>query len=114
MNTVADAFGHPQATHNAMFVKTDTYTGAGVPAKLSRTPGSIRRPPQPFAADTDAVLDALGIDAAHRDALRQAGAPRHACGRHRKRVMTPSGSFSSLTGDDARRSCATTTAASRG
>ena len=31
VNTVADAFGHPQATHNAMFVKTDTYTGAGVP-----------------------------------------------------------------------------------
>ncbi|MCA3783891.1 MAG: CoA transferase, partial [Burkholderia sp.] len=68
-----DAFGHPQAARNAMFVDTDTYTGAGIPAKLSRTPGSIRRPPQPFAADTDAVLDAFGIDAARRDGLRQAG-----------------------------------------
>ncbi|HGO6117622.1 TPA: CaiB/BaiF CoA transferase family protein [Burkholderia cepacia] len=73
VNTVADAFGHPQTARNAMFVDTDTYTGAGIPAKLSRTPGSIRRPPQPFAADTDAVLDAFGIDAARRDALRQAG-----------------------------------------
>ncbi len=73
VNTVADAFGHPQAARNAMFVDTDTYIGAGIPAKLSRTPGAIRRPPQPFAADTDAVLDAFGIDAARRDALRQAG-----------------------------------------
>ncbi|UEP51230.1 CoA transferase [Burkholderia ambifaria] len=73
VNTIADAFGHPQAARNAMFVNTDAYTGAGIPAKLSRTPGSIRRPPRPFAADTDAVLDAFGIDAARRDALRQAG-----------------------------------------
>ena len=73
VNTISDGFNHPQAARNAMFVKSDTYTGAGIPAKLSRTPGSIRQPPRPFAADTDAVLDALGIDAAGRDALRQAG-----------------------------------------
>jgi crotonobetainyl-CoA:carnitine CoA-transferase CaiB-like acyl-CoA transferase len=73
VNTIADGFGHPQAARNGMLVKTDTYTGAGIPARLSRTPGSIRRPPRPFAADTDTVLDALGLDAARRDALRQAG-----------------------------------------
>ena len=47
---------------------------AGIPIKLSRTPGSIRKAPPSLGEDTDAVLKRLGYSAADIDKLRAAGA----------------------------------------
>jgi formyl-CoA transferase len=45
----------------------------GPAAKLSRTPLSVRRGARALGADTDEVLEQLGVDAARRRALREAG-----------------------------------------
>jgi len=49
-------------------------TVPGVVPKLSRTPGSIRQPARwTVGADTEAVLEELGVDAAERERLADAG-----------------------------------------
>jgi formyl-CoA transferase len=50
-----------------------TYKLFGLTARFSRTPGAITAPPPRLGADTDAVLDELGVDAAERAALRARG-----------------------------------------
>jgi crotonobetainyl-CoA:carnitine CoA-transferase CaiB-like acyl-CoA transferase len=47
---------------------------AGIPIKLSRTPGQIRKAPPSLGEDTDAVLKRLGYSAADIEKLRGAGA----------------------------------------
>ena len=46
---------------------------AGIPIKLSRTPGKIRKPPPSLGEDTDAVLKRLGYSQSDINALRTAG-----------------------------------------
>lgn len=64
---------HPHFTHRRMKVEMGEYVGTGTPVKLSRTPATYRSPPPTLGADTDAVLAALGIDAATRRRLFEAG-----------------------------------------
>jgi crotonobetainyl-CoA:carnitine CoA-transferase CaiB-like acyl-CoA transferase len=47
-----------------MAVEKDGYRGLGIAVKLSRTPGSVRRAPPRFGADTRAVLLAAGLSEA--------------------------------------------------
>ena len=47
---------------------------AGIPIKLSRTPGSIRKPPPSLGEDTETVLKRLGYSDADIAKLRAAGA----------------------------------------
>lgn len=49
---------------------------AGIPVKLSRTPGSIRKPPPSLSADADDVLGRCGFDEAEIKGLRESGAVR--------------------------------------
>ncbi|NPT62514.1 CaiB/BaiF CoA transferase family protein [Paraburkholderia elongata] len=60
INSVADVLGHPHTLAREMVVELAGYRGTGVPIKLSRTPGSVRRRPPAFAEDTDAVLAQAG------------------------------------------------------
>ncbi len=66
---VSEAFNHPHTRHRGMRVEQGSYRAAGIPVKLSRTPGAVRKPPGPKGADTRAVLQDLGYDAAAIEAL---------------------------------------------
>ena len=61
-----EAFHHPQVGHNQVIVGVDDpelgrVEQVGIPAVLSRTPGSVRGPAPRPGADTAAVLTRLGI-----------------------------------------------------
>jgi crotonobetainyl-CoA:carnitine CoA-transferase CaiB-like acyl-CoA transferase len=77
VNTVEEALADPQVGHRGMAVTIDTPLGPllmpGPPIKLSDTPAAIRTPPPAFGEHTDAVLGALGFDAAAIAKLRADG-----------------------------------------
>ena len=60
VNTIADIAQQEQALAREMVVDTgiEGVHTAGIPFKLSRTPGRIRRPPPELGADNDALLGA--------------------------------------------------------
>jgi crotonobetainyl-CoA:carnitine CoA-transferase CaiB-like acyl-CoA transferase len=62
VNTVADLIEQEHAKAREMVVDTgfDAIKSAGIPIKLSRTPGEIRIPPHTPGEDTDQVLTELG------------------------------------------------------
>lgn len=78
VNTLDEAFADPQLRHRGMVVDVDGPAGRSVtfdtPIKLSATPGGIRTAPQPFGAQTDEVLHALGLDAEAIARLHETGA----------------------------------------
>ena len=51
------------------YIDTPEYKGLGLPMRLFRTPGAIRMPPQPSAAQTDALLAEFGVSEADARAL---------------------------------------------
>ncbi len=71
---IEQAFTHPQTAANGMLVDTPEYQGSGLPLRFLRTPGAIRLGPQPFAAQTDELLDEFGIGADERARLEASGA----------------------------------------
>ncbi|MDQ3870205.1 MAG: CoA transferase [Chloroflexota bacterium] len=79
INDLAAAFGDPHADGRRMIeVVAHPTLGelrlAGIPFKLSRTPGSVRRAPPLLGEHTDELLAWLGYTAAQRQALRAVGA----------------------------------------
>jgi formyl-CoA transferase len=54
---------HPHTRHREMVVELEGYKGTGIPIKLSRTPGSVRRKPPRFAQDSESVLREAGYSA---------------------------------------------------
>jgi crotonobetainyl-CoA:carnitine CoA-transferase CaiB-like acyl-CoA transferase len=56
-----------------MVVEQGNYRGTGIPIKLSRTPGEIRRPPARLGADGPAILRELGYAESDIRALQQQG-----------------------------------------
>ncbi len=73
---IAQAFASPEAVALGMTVEmTHPAWGAirqvGVPFRFAATPASIRLPPPPLGADTDAVLTGLGYARQDIDALRR-------------------------------------------
>jgi crotonobetainyl-CoA:carnitine CoA-transferase CaiB-like acyl-CoA transferase len=58
--TVTDALEHPHTAHRGMVIKMGGYSGTGIPAALSRTPGSVRRVPPQFAEHSVEVLREAG------------------------------------------------------
>ena len=77
--TAEDVYEDPYFRERELLVETeDEVHGrdhrAGVVPKLSRTPGSIRQAARwTVGADTDAVLEELGVDAAERKRLADNG-----------------------------------------
>jgi crotonobetainyl-CoA:carnitine CoA-transferase CaiB-like acyl-CoA transferase len=61
VHSVPQALQHPHTVARDMVVEKDGYRGLGVAVKLGRTPGSVRRAPPRFAADTREVLRAAGL-----------------------------------------------------
>jgi crotonobetainyl-CoA:carnitine CoA-transferase CaiB-like acyl-CoA transferase len=62
VRNVNEALSHPHTLHRNMIASVDTYRGTGIPARFSRTPGSIRRPPPRFGEDSVELLEQVGLD----------------------------------------------------
>ncbi len=78
INTVEQAFAHPQAIHRGMRVDMDHPLGVTVPTvanpiRLSKTPVTYRKAPPMLGADSDEVLENLGYGVDDRAALRKKG-----------------------------------------
>ena len=58
--TVDRALAHPHTRHRDMVVEKDGYKGIGIPVKMGRTPGQVRRAPPRFGADSRAILAEAG------------------------------------------------------
>ena len=76
VNNVADIIEQPQALAREMVVDIgiDNLKAAGIPIKLSRTPGQIRTSPHLPNEDADAILHELGYSDGEIDALRDSQA----------------------------------------
>jgi crotonobetainyl-CoA:carnitine CoA-transferase CaiB-like acyl-CoA transferase len=73
VRTIPEAQAHPHTAHRGMVVEKEGYRGAGIPARLSRTPGAVRLAPPRFGADAREVLAQAGFSDAESDALFAAG-----------------------------------------
>lgn len=69
-----DAFHHPQASANGMWVDLGDGKVVASPIKMDRTPAQLFSAPPVFARDTDAVLAEAGYDPAQIAALERDGA----------------------------------------
>ncbi len=56
VRNVSEALEHPHTLHRGMVVSEGSYRGTGIPAKLSRTPGSVKRAPPRFAEHGHDIL----------------------------------------------------------
>jgi len=78
INDLDDVFADPQVRARGMKVTVahphhDALALVASPMKLSATPAQVRRPPPLLGQHTDEVLAEIGIDAASRQRLREAG-----------------------------------------
>jgi len=60
VRTVTEALEHPHTEFRNMVVSVDNYSGIGIPAKFSRTPGAVRTAPPIFGEHTEEVLTEYG------------------------------------------------------
>ncbi len=70
---IPTVMAHPHTRHRDMVVEIGDYRGTGIPAKLSRTPGTARTPPPRYGADGRAVLAEAGFAADEIEALLAEG-----------------------------------------
>ena len=73
VQTIPDALTHPHTRHRDMLVEMGEYRWAGIPVKLSGTPGSVRRAPPEFNQHVDEVLAESGFSVEEIAALREQG-----------------------------------------
>jgi crotonobetainyl-CoA:carnitine CoA-transferase CaiB-like acyl-CoA transferase len=77
IHSLGEVIHQPQALAREAVVPVEGIPGgvsAGIPIKLSRTPGQIRKAPPSLGEDTDAVLKRLGYAESDIAELREAGA----------------------------------------
>ena len=72
--SMAEAPQHPHNRARESFAEVDGCVQAAPAPRFSRTPAALRRPPVPPGADTAAILDELGLDAAAIERLKAEGA----------------------------------------
>ena len=75
---IAEVFADPQVLARNMLVELphperERFRTTGLPVKLSRTPGAIRRAPPLHGEHSDEILEPLGLSLAEIEALRSAG-----------------------------------------
>jgi formyl-CoA transferase len=70
---VAQLMEHPHTRHREMAAERGEYRGSGIPIKLSRTPGEIRRPPPRFGAQGREILAECGFTADEIQAMAESG-----------------------------------------
>jgi formyl-CoA transferase len=78
VRSYAEAAADPHVLEREMLQTTELENGSRAPvvgpaAKFSRTPTQVRRGAPALGADTDAILDELGLDDGERRGLREAG-----------------------------------------
>ena len=69
---VKQVFDAPHTQHRKMDERHGDYRGFGIPVKLSRTPGSVRRLPPKFSEHAQELLKESGFSDAEIEALRKA------------------------------------------
>lgn len=69
VRNVKDALEHPHTRHRGMVVSIGDYRGTGIPARLSRTPGSVRAAPPRFGQHSLELLREAGLTEAEIDRL---------------------------------------------
>jgi len=69
-----EAHRHPHNAARGTFVEVAGVVQPGPAPRFSRTPGAVSRPPAAPGADTDAALEAWGVDSDRIRSLRVAGA----------------------------------------
>lgn len=74
VNQLPQVLQHPHTLHREMVVEFDNgQRGLGIPVKLSRTPGSVRKPAPTLGQHTREVLLALGYSTTQVDDLFERG-----------------------------------------
>lgn len=73
VNTVPQAFAQAHTQHREMRVERGSYQGIGVPARLSRTPGTAGCQPPLFGTHSEVVLREAGIAESRIQDLRARG-----------------------------------------
>ena len=73
VRNVAEVWSDDHTRHRAMAAERDGYRGFGLPIKLSRTPGAIRRDPPRFGEHGREVLAEFGFSQAEIDSLAASG-----------------------------------------
>lgn len=63
----------PHTHHRNMMIEAPNYKGFGIPIKMSRTPGAIRRPPPMLGADTRMICKDIGLTNTQIDDLARRG-----------------------------------------
>ncbi len=71
VQTIPEALNHPHTRHREMLIERDQYRWAGIPVKLSSTPGAVRRIPPQFNEHVDEILDEAGFSTEEIAALRR-------------------------------------------
>ncbi|MBM3508744.1 MAG: CoA transferase [Alphaproteobacteria bacterium] len=73
INDVPAVLEHPHTRHRAMVIEEGGYRGTGFPAKLGRTPASLRRLPPAFSGSGREILAEAGYSRAEIEALAAEG-----------------------------------------
>jgi len=68
-----EVLDHPHTKHRQMVIEFEDYKGTGIPIKMSRTPGALRRKPPAFGQDSQAVLHEAGYSDQQIAALKADG-----------------------------------------
>lgn len=71
VQTIPEALSHPHTRHRDMLVELEGYRWAGIPVKLSATPGEVRRVPPEFNQHADEILAEAGFSAEEIADLRR-------------------------------------------
>ena len=71
VQSIPEAMTHPHTIHRNMLVELEGYRWAGIPVKLSATPGAVRRIPPDFNQHADEILLEAGFTLEEIAALRR-------------------------------------------